>query len=316
MITIKNKNIIIIAILLIISYQVLKYSNEVLNSVKFAFDIWKNNVFPSIFPFFMISSFLINYGFVEITSELLKPLMKLFGINSNIAFVFVMSILSGFPSNSKYIKELYDNKIIDDNIGSKALLFTHFSNPLFILGTISSLLDNKKIAILILIIHYLTNIIIGVIFKNYHNSYNKEKIDIKKALLKINNKNNNLGKVLSKAITSSIETLLLILGSIAFFSFICVIINQTLHFSNITNAIITGLLEMTTGLKYVSLLNISLKLKATLMTFFISFGGLAIHVQIISILDNTNIKYIPYLLARIIHAAVASTLVFILYNII
>lgn len=310
MITIKNKNIIVIVFLLIISYQVLKYSTEVLNSVKFAFDVWKNNIFPAIFPFFIISSFLINYGFVELTSELLKPLMRLFGIHSNISFVFIMSILSGFPSSSKYIKELYDKNIIDDDIATKALMFTHFSNPLFILGTIATLLDNKKIAIIILIIHYLTNIIIGIIFRNYHNSYCNNKINIKNSMIIINNKQPKLGHVLTTSIKSSIETLLLILGSIAFFSFLIVIINQTFHFNNLIASIISGILEMTTGLKYVSMLNISLKLKAALMTFFISFGGLAIHVQIITILDGSSIKYKPYFLSRILHALISSVLVY------
>ncbi|MBR1377490.1 MAG: hypothetical protein IJ565_06755 [Bacilli bacterium] len=243
--------------------------------------------------------------------------MRLFGINSNVSFVFIMSMLSGFPSSSKYIKELYDKSSIDSNIASKALMFTHFSNPLFILGTLSTLLDNKKISIFILIIHYFTNIIIGIIFKNYHNSFDNSKISIKSAVVKMNKRIDNsdsLGSVLSKSIKDAIETLLLILGSISVFSFLCVIINNTFSFNNLTTSILNGLLEMTSGLKYVSMLTISLKYKTMLSTMMISFGGLAIHVQIYSIISNTNIKYIPYLIARILHTAISGLLVFILFD--
>ena len=294
-------------LLLIITYQILNNSTEVMNSVKFSFDIWKNNIFPSIFPFYIVSSLLINYGFVELTEYLFRPLMYLFGINSNVSFIFIMSILSGFPSNSKYIKELLNKNIITEIDASKALMFTHFSNPLFILGTISSLL-NKKIAIFILVIHYLTNIIIGVLFRNYHNTYTKSISDIKLPNSK------NISLILIKSIKDSIEILLLILGSITVCSFLCTIINHIFNFNNISSTVINGIFEITQGLKYVSLLNISLKFKTTISVMFLSFGGLSIHLQIKSILSDTDIKYLPYLIARIIHTAIAGLLSFVLFD--
>ncbi len=278
-----------------------------MNSVKFSYDIWKNNIFPSILPFFIVSSLLINYGFVELAAYLFKPLMFLFGINPNISIAFIMSMLSGFPSSSKYIKDLVDKKLINEEEASKALMFTHFSNPLFIIGTISILL-NKKISIFILIIHYITNIIIGILFRNYHNTYIKSKMNIKLP-------NNNIGIILTKSIKDAIETLLLILGSISVCSFICTIINHTFKFNNILSAIINGLFEITQGLKYVSLLDISLKIKTTISVMFLSFGGLSIHIQIKSILSDTNIKYIPYLIARTLHTTISGILSYILFDI-
>ena len=300
------KKIIIITILLIISYETLFYSNEIINSIRFSFDIWKNNVVPSIMPFFILSSLLINYGFVDITSNIFRPLMYLFGIKSNVSFIFVMSMLSGFPSSSKYIKNLYDNNLIDDSISTKALLFTHFSNPLFIIGTISSLINSKKYAVLILIIHYVTNIIIGIIFRNYKYSYEVNNT-------KSNIKPDYIGNVLTKSIKESIDILLLILGSIVTFTYLSTIINNMFSLNNIESSIITGILEITQGLKYVSMLSISLRIKITLMTMFISFGGLSIHIQVSSIIKDTNIKYIPYLIARIIHMAISGILVYFIF---
>ena len=64
-------------------------------------------MFPTLFPFFIISDLLINYGFVEIASKLFTPLMKFFKIKKECACIFVLSLFSGFPSNSKYAKELF-----------------------------------------------------------------------------------------------------------------------------------------------------------------------------------------------------------------
>ncbi len=291
-----------IFLLLIITYQVLNNSIEITNSIKFSIDIWKNNIFPSILPFFIISSLLINYGIINI-SKIISPLMRLFGIDKNISFVFIMSIFSGFPSNSKYLKELLDKKIIDIDTSSKALLFTHFSNPLFILSTLS--IYSMKIAITILIVHYITNIIIGIIFKNYHNSY-------------INTKNNtNIEKlsfsiVLTNSIKSAIEVLLIILGTIATCSIISCIINDIFNTSDITKSLISGIIEITQGLKYISLTKLSLKLKVTISTMLLSFGGLSIHLQIKSIIPD--IKYIPYLLARILHAIISGGIIYLIFN--
>ena len=52
---------------------------------------------------------------------------------------------------------------------------------------------------------------------------------------------------------------------------------------------------MTQGLKYISVLNIPLKFKATLSTMILSFGGLSVHMQIIGILSDTDIEYLPCL---------------------
>ena len=278
-----------------------------MNSVKNAFEIWKNNVFPSILPFFIISSLLINYGFVELASFILKPLMKLFGINSDVSFIFIMSMLSGFPSSSKYVKDLYlDNRISKDD-AAKSLMFTHFSNPLFILGTLGKLL-NKKASLIILLSHYLGNIFIGIIFRKYNYSYNNTNNKL------VFNKSNNIGSVLSKSIKDSIDTLLLILGSISIFSFLITIINKVFIFNSFTLSIISGLLEITNGSNNLSLLAIPIKYKVVISSMILSFGGLAIHVQIKSILSDTDIKYTPYLISRIIHSLISGVIAFILYK--
>ena len=73
-----------------------------------------------------------------------------------------------------------------------------------------------------------------------------------------------------------------------------------------TQSIINGIFEITQGLKYISILNIPLKVKAIVSTFIISFGGLSAHSQVMSILSETNIKYCPYFVSRVIHAIISS----------
>lgn len=314
-------NLLVMVVLIFFTIQILLTSSEVMSAVEFSFSIWKNSIFPSLFPFFVISQVLVNYGFVELVSELFKPFMnKVFKVSGSSAYVFIMSLISGFPSSAKYVREIYKKGLIDEKEGTKILMFTHFSNPLFILGTISlTFLNNKEVGLLILLSHYVSNLIIGLIFRNlYPNKNEKCKFLLKNSLYKMNearNKNSkNFGEILSSSIIDTINTLLLILGTVTIFLIITTIIDKIINISPYYQAILNGIVEMTQGLKYISILDIPLKLKTIISVMFISFGGISVHTQIISILSDTKIKYLPFLLARILHALISGILVFILFE--
>jgi sporulation integral membrane protein YlbJ len=297
-------------ILIIISFLLLINSSLVINTVIYSINIFKKSIFPSLFPFFIISELLINYGFIEFISKLFKPLMRLFKINQNCSFILVMSMISGFPSNSKYTKDLYLKGIINEYDASKILMFTHFSNPLFIMGAISiTFLNNKKIGLFILIIHYLTNFIIGFLLRNLiKTDINITNID--------NHKSKSFSNVLSNAILNSFNTLFLILGTIIIFLVITNLLNEYIAFNPLIKGIISGILEMTGGISNISSLNISLKLKSTIIGMILSFGGISVHMQVKSIISDTPIKYHPFLVARLLHTSITGILIYYLFDLI
>ncbi len=303
------KNYIYLFILIGVLLEMLFNSSLIINSVNFSFSLCINNLFPSLFPFMILSNILMEYGFFDIISELLKPLTnKCFKSNEYGSVILILSIISGSPSNAKYINELLNKKLINEYDASKILLYTHFVNPLFIINTIGiTFLKEKKIGIIILISHYIGNFIIGIVFRKYHKHTSSSKINISKIFNNLNKKRNNFIIILTNSIVSSINTLLIILGVIT----TCLIITSIINI----NPIFNGLLEITQGLKYISTTNYLLLIKTIMITFLISFGGLSIHAQCFSILNNKKIKYTPYLLARIIHGIISSTIVYILFKI-
>ncbi len=313
------KSILIIVCLIFCGYEILSESNTIIEVVNYSFNIWINNLFPSLFPFFVLSELLINYGFIELISELFKPIFtKLFKINGNAAFVFFMSMLSGFPSNAKYTKELVLANKLTNEEATKILMFSHFSNPLFVLGTISlTFLNDKKLGLLVLFSHYFSNVIIGLLIRNYFPVNIKSDFSIKKAILKMHKKRitnpNKFGSIITKSLMNSINTLLLILGVVTTFLIITTIIDNNFNLNIYMKTFISGMLEMTQGLKHISMLDITTTFKAVLILGVISFGGLSVHTQIISIISETKIKYLPFLLARLLHVII-SILVFLLIH--
>lgn len=314
-------SVFILILLLFIAFEILTESKTIMESVIFSFQIWQNNIFPSLFPFFVLSEILIYYGFIEFISELFRPFMaKLFCMNGAASFVFFMSLVSGFPSNAKYTRELYQKGLLDEEEASKILTFSHFSNPLFILGTVSlTFLKNKEVGLLILFVHYMTNIIIGILFRGYHKSkVKKEKISLNRAIYAMHQKRmlneKTFGQMIAGALSNSIQTLLLILGTVTMFLVLTTIIDHNLNLNALYQSTLNGFVEMTQGLKYVSLLNIPLKIKSVLTVMILSFGGCSVHMQVISILSDTKIKYLPFFTARVLHSALAGILVFSLFD--
>ena len=276
-------NTIYIILILLITIEVLIKSTLVIKSVKFSFNIWTNNIFPSLFPFFIIGSILIELGLPEILGELLK--------------------------SAKYTKELLDKNLIDEKDATKLLTFTHFSNPLFVISLTNFTGIEKKMIIPILISHYLSNLIIGIMLRNY----NKKDINNSKVSLKnIKLERIKLSNIISNSIKNSINTLLLILGSTTIFLILNTILNDILHINGILKPIINGIFEMTQGLKLLENTNVSSNIKSLIAVSILSFGGLSVHMQIITIISETNIKYFPYFISRILHVIISILLLLLI----
>ena len=281
---------------------------DIISSIKLSFNICIKNLFPSLIPFMLISNIFINYNFIyEISNSFKNIANKFFKVNSSIFYVIIMSMLSGTPSNAKYLSDLYKKNYISNHDIKKTILFCHFTNPFFILGTIGYMyLNNKKSGLIILISHYLSSFILFFIVRNKYSL--SKKIIFKE---NNNNNNNNFFKVLNEAIFSTFDTLILILGVIITCLIITTLINNIININN-NFKFIYGLVEVTQGLNYLSLSNMNLHIKTIIASFLISFGGICIHIQIFSILDNKKIRYIPYLISRIFHGIISSAITFII----
>lgn len=282
------KNI-ILWITIFFTILIFKNYSVITTNIIIACDLFIKKVFPALFPMFIISSILINLNFISYINLIFRQFcQKIFHINVNTSYILFMSMLSGFPSNAKIAKEMYDNKLITKNSVQKIILFSHFSNPLFILSMI------KYHPLLVLIIHYLVNFIIGFSIRNIYLDQDSN-TPIK----------NNIPffESLTNAINNAMTTLLFILGTIVTFYILSSIIN--IPFFKIT-------LEVSQGLNYLNLLDISIKYKTMLSVALLSFGGFCVHYQVYGILSKLKLKYYPYFLARLSHAIISSTIIYFL----
>lgn len=267
-------------------------------------NIFKTKLFPSIFPFFVLASLLLELGIATKISNKLNPIFKrLFHVEGNSSFIILVSIISGFPSGSKYVVESYKNKTIDKATANYLLTFTHFANPLFILGTCGLILNSLSLAYKILIIQIISNLILGIILR-------PKEI---KTLKKINNyQNKSFLEALPKAINDAIKLLLFMFGSITFFMFFSKLLTSFLSLNTFFETIITGILDMTSGISLVPGIDTTNYIRGLLVLTFITFGSFSVHLQVLNNIKEEDLEYKYFFFGRIIETSIA-LLLYILF---
>ena len=267
-------------------------------------NIFKTKLFPSIFPFFVLASLLLELGIATKISNKLNPIFKrLFHVEGNSSFIILVSIISGFPSGSKYVVESYKNKTIDKTTANYLLTFTHFANPLFILGTCGLILNSLSLAYKILIIQIISNLILGIILRP------KKIISSKK----MNNyQNKSFLEALPKAINDAIKLLLFMLGSITFFMFFSKLLTSFLSLNTFFETIITGILDMTSGISLVPSINTTNYIRGLIVLTFITFGSFSVHLQVLNNIKEEDLEYKYFFFGRIIETSIA-LLLYILF---
>ncbi|MGE8204199.1 sporulation integral membrane protein YlbJ [Heyndrickxia sp. NPDC080065] len=306
--------------------------------------IWWETVFPSLFPFFVISELLIGFGVVTFIGVILEPLMRpLFRVPGVGGFAWAMGMASGNPAGAKITARLRQEKQISKIEAERLVSFTNYSSPLFIFVAVSvGFFHDKSLGLLFALAHYLGNILVGLIMRFY--GYNhKEKMEAKKrkfpvweairALHKTRLEDKRpIGKLLGDAVISSIHTLLMIGGFIILFS----VINRLLYHLHITALLasviehffaifqfpkdlsipfISGIFEITIGSDLISRVQESSLLQEVILTSFIlGFGGFSIQAQVASILAQTDIRFKPFFIARIMHGFFAAIITSFLWK--
>ena len=301
-------NMITIIICVFVLIELLIKKEIIYDSVIYALNMWVNNLIPALFPFFIISDILINYNITLYIPKIIKDFCKsIFNITDNMLSILFLSMISGFPSNARNTRIMYDNNLISLEEANHILIFSHFSNPIFVLTTVGVFFFNyESVGIILLIAHYLSNFILGFLCRG-------------KIKISPNSKNNlciedkSFGGVFIDAIRKAIDTILLICGIVVINLLLSSIVTNAFNFSVYNSVLVKGLFEITIGIDAISKIDLSLRFKMIITSCFLAFGGLSVHMQVYSQIVNTKIKYIYFFLGRIWQAILAGIITYFLY---
>ena len=298
-----NGIIVIISIFVLIELIVKK--SIIYAAIMDALNMWVNNLIPALFPFFIISDILINYNITDYIPKIIKIFCKkIFRINEEMLTILLLSVISGFPSNARNTRMLYDKGAITIAEANHILIFSHFANPVFILTTVAVFfLHNEKMGIILLITHYLSNFILGVCFRGNISCSNmkKSKNDISK----------NGGTIFVEAIRRASDTIITICGIVIVFLMLSQIVISTFKITGYAAAIVKGIFEITIGIEALSNLLVKDIYKVVIASMFLAFGGISVHIQVFSQIAGTDIKYLYFFMGRMYQMIIAGILTYI-----
>ena len=257
----------------------------VINSTLSASYLFITKVFVSIFPFIILSDILFYFNYDLFLKKIFGNIIsKLFNVSKSTSIIYVLSILTSHPTNSVYIKEMLDRKEIDENDINKILLTTYFPSIAFVIGTIGiGIYHSIKTGVFLYLTILIKNILIGIFLRGKN---------LSKEIQSIKKNNITLQETISNSIIKGINISYTILGNIIIFTIIVNLLNNYLNINSTILSLISGMLEMTSGIFMISNLNINLSQKILLTSFILNFSGLSIIFQTTSILNKLIIKLI------------------------
>lgn len=292
-------NFVYAVLLLIIIFSIVlspkKYADVALNGIR----VWATAVLPALFPFMIFSKLLTSTGYIEKASKLFSKITrKVYNCPGISSYVFLMSIIAGYPLGAKLTADLYSSNQISREEAHRICSFTSNSGPMFIVGTVGvGMLFSINAAILLYVSHVAGALLNGLIYRKYVPK------DVKNLPQKSTETKQSESDILSKTMMDGINSILLVGGFITIFFVVTEVFSSLGIFKplisifsvfkldlDLSNGMIFGLFEITKGCMLISLSNASLALKTSFCCLIISLGGLAISFQALAFLNKFKIS--------------------------
>ncbi|TVY09423.1 sporulation integral membrane protein YlbJ [Paenibacillus cremeus] len=310
--------------------------------------IWWDVLFPALFPFFVISEMMLGVGIVHFFGTLLDPLMRpLFRIPGIGGFVVAMGFASGYPVGARLTSQLWSQGLVNREEGERLVAFTTSSDPIFLVGVVSvGFFQDPALAGILAVAHYGSAMLIGLLMR-FHGR--KQPASVSSGLPAAKDgrgiwprafdamhvarlaDGRSLGVMFQQALSSGLQLVLVIGGLVVFFSVVMEVMTasgiMSFFYASIdsvlglfgvplvlSQAVVNGFFEVTLGAKAAgAAAGIPLMYKAAIAAWVLSWAGLSVHGQIVSLLHHTNLRYFPFLAARFLHGLLAAGLVLVLW---
>ena len=278
------------------------YINVTLNGIS----AWAFNVLPSVLPFIFFTKVLTSLGIVEKFSNLFKKSCnKLFKTPPVSSYVFITSMISGYPVGAKMTADLYLSGKITKSDAFKMTSFCSTSGPMFIIGAVGiGMLKNATFGYIIFISHILGALLNGLLYRN---------IKVKEEKIEYTEKTNTQN--LSTMVIDSALSIITVGTIIAIFFVVITSLSPIFNlFPPQISCVLEGIIEITKGCLDIST-NIHGALSVVACTFVISFGGISTILQSITMLNSLRMPIKLFILQKVTHAILSTIISLLLVTI-
>lgn len=248
----------------------------------------ENIIIPSLLPILILSNTLIKSKSKIVFQKLFgKIFEKFFHLPKNSAIAVIFGLIAGYPAGAILTNELYNEHLINSSQAKRIMSFNFCGGAAFIITAVGTItLKSTKLGLIL----YLTNVLSSLIVCIISRFFDKSEL-INSNQFSYQSFNN----ALANGTQTAINSILNICAYIILFSAIMDIFAIPSY--------LLPIVEITNGICATSL-NIPLEYYA----FFLSFGGICIHFQLISIINSFNMQYFDFFIYRLLNALLSFVL--------
>ena len=267
---------------------------QAVEAVRQAMQLCAGSVIPSLFPFLVLSSLVMN----SIPSP--GPSLSTFpgrwlGCSPTGARVFLLSLLGGYPVGPRLMGQLVRRGELSHREAEHLLLFCNNAGPAFVLGFVGlGLFGSLRAGVWLYLLHALSALIIALLF-HPRQSFS--------APAQSRPSSPSFSQELVEAITSAGSAMVRVCAFITFFYTALHLFSQR---TGIAHPLVLGFVELTCGLTRLSPTRGGFVMAAGLL----GWGGLSVHAQAAAALEGTGVSLKNHLRGKLLQGIFAAFLGF------
>lgn len=240
-----------------------------------------NVIVPTLLPILILTNTIIKSSSRVFLETVFSPLARLLRLPKCACCALILGLIGGYPTGAILTNELFNLHLIDSATAKRLLRCNFCGGVAFIITAVGTIhLNSTKTGVIIYIVNVLSSIIICVADGIIHPNTNKITQECSIG-------SQSFCNALISSIECSTKSVAVMCGCIVFFSAICGLVSIP--------PFAMPLIEITNGI-----FKFNGSISLPYLCFFLSFGGLCIHLQILNVIKSTGIGYIDFFVHRVV----------------
>ena len=298
--------------LLCATLALMLYPQPSMEAAKSGLALCYNVIIPSLFPFFVLSSLVVELGLAGYLGRLLEGLMRpLFHVSGACASAFALGFIGGYPVGAKTAISLYENGMCTKTEAERLLAFCNNSGPAFILGVVGAgVFASSRVGVLLYLAHAAASICIGILFRFYKAGPTARREERQ-------SRPQFHAQRFTTAFTGSIKNSVVIqlLLRTGFLPGLAQVLGTVLAPVGLTpewaQRLLTGALEISSGVWTLSG-DGTLSGKLILAAFMLGWAGISVHCQVLSFIGGSGLSVGTYLVGKLLHGGLSALFIAVL----
>ena len=145
------------------------WPGEAMGAMRDGLKLCGNVIVPSLFPFFVLSSLVVELGMSRYLGRLFQPVMApLFRVNGACASALALGFVGGYPVGARTAISLYQSGQCSKTEAERLLAFCNNSGPAFIFGVVGAgVFGSGALGLLLYLVHMAASLLVGLLFRFY-----------------------------------------------------------------------------------------------------------------------------------------------------